>query len=134
MWEVGHELPADVTLRQSVLLSLWYAVLAVDAPINGNAGPACSIFVFIRSAIFTIGEDMRGHDPLKQLHMVRHKQRMRIRMPRRDNYERREFPTSAERNEFYAAMKAIKSGTVKYSTVAGNRSVFVCAWPLRLAS
>lgn len=77
---------------------------------------------------------MRGADPLKQLHMVRHKQRMRIRMPRRDNYERREFPTVAERDEFYSAMKAIKSGTVKYSTVAGNRSVFVCAWPLRLAS
>lgn len=77
---------------------------------------------------------MRGADSLKQLHMVRHKQRMKIRMGTRDNYERREFLTAAERNEFYAAMKAIKSGTVKYSTMAGNRSVFICAWPLRLAS
>jgi hypothetical protein len=64
--------------------------------------------------------------------MIRGRQRIKLRMPAGNNYERREFATVAERNEFFAAMKAIKSGTVKYSTVAGNRSVFVCAWPLRL--
>jgi hypothetical protein len=77
---------------------------------------------------------MRGADPLAQLHMVRRKQRIKLRAPRAHNYEERTFTSSRERNEFAAAMRAIKSGVVKYSTVNENRCVFVCAWPIRSAA
>lgn len=74
---------------------------------------------------------MRGANPIAQLHMVRSKQRIKFRAPQQHNYEKREFTSSKERNEFAAAMCAIKSGVVKFSTVSENRCVFVCAWPIR---
>jgi hypothetical protein len=77
---------------------------------------------------------MRGADLLSQLHVTRHKQRRKFRMPRRDNFEQREFSSSKERNEFALAMRAVKRGVVKYSTQRDAKMIFICAWPIRSAN